>query len=64
VYPVVVDGRVGLSGGGQVVGAAKAQRRGRVESVECFDRQTGWMSVSQGRWVVNDRLLAAAVAAV
>jgi hypothetical protein len=27
VYPVVVGGRVGLSGGGQVVGAAKAQRR-------------------------------------
>jgi hypothetical protein len=41
VYPVVVGGRVGLSGGGQVVGAAKAQRRGRVESVECPDRQTG-----------------------
>lgn len=27
VCPVVVNGGVGLSGGGQVVGAAKAQRR-------------------------------------
>jgi hypothetical protein len=48
-YPLSLVYPVGLSGGGQVVGAAKAQRRGRVESVERLSRQTDRLDVSQGR---------------
>jgi hypothetical protein len=55
VYPVVVGGRVGLSGGGQVVGAAKAQRRGRVKSVERLDRQTDRLDISQSGSLGGER---------
>ena len=62
VYPVVVGGRVGLSGGGQV-GGLERRRSGVGECVELA--QIGLETARcQGRVVVNDRLLAAAVAAV
>jgi len=50
------------SGGGSSEGAAEVVSCS--ESVECLDRQTDRQAGRQGRAVVNDRLLAAAVAAV
>jgi len=63
VYPIVVGGRVGLSGGGQVGGSSEGAAE--VVSVSVWSEQRlARQAGRQGRAVVNDRLRAAAVAAV